>query len=86
MMLWAAAALCFFGFLRPGDVVALAEAQFDPSVNLVCGDVRVDSIVDPRLYVSQFKMKISYLYFSNTPYYRTFTTSPVIIVTYTRPK
>ena len=55
MMLWAAAALCFFGFLRPGDVVAPAETQFDPSVNLVCGGVRVDSIVDPHYLVVVIK-------------------------------
>jgi len=47
-ILWAAAALCFWGFLRSGEVVASSETQFDPSVNLAYGDVRVDSVADPH--------------------------------------
>ena len=47
-MLWAAACMCFFGFLRAGEVVIPSDSSFDPSVHLAQGDVRVDSVVCPR--------------------------------------
>ena len=36
-MLWAAAAMCFFGFLKTGEVVAPPGASFDPSIHLSVG-------------------------------------------------
>ena len=42
-------------FFRVSEVVAPAETQFDPSVNLVYGDVRVDGIVDPHYLVVVIK-------------------------------
>lgn len=47
-MLWSAATMCFFGFLRVGEVVAPSDHGFDSSANLAYGDVRTDSIVDPQ--------------------------------------
>ena len=46
-MLWAACCLCFFGFLRSGEVVAPAVAQYDPSCHLCFGDIQVDSQAAP---------------------------------------
>ncbi len=46
-MLWAAATMCFFGFLRSGEVVVPGESGFDPTVHLAHGDVKVSSNEDP---------------------------------------
>ena len=46
-MLWAAACMCFFDFLRCGEVVISSDASYDPQVNLSLEDVRVDSRVKP---------------------------------------
>ena len=46
-MLWAAATLCFFAFLRTGEAVAPSDTGFDPRYHLAYGDVRVNSICDP---------------------------------------
>ena len=42
-MLWAASTLCFFGFLRSGEVVAPGDSGFDPVHHLSFDDVSVDS-------------------------------------------
>ena len=42
-MLWAAAFLCFFGFLRSGKVVVPSKSQFDLEMNLCFEDIHVDS-------------------------------------------
>ena len=41
-MLWAASCLCFFEFLRSGEVVAPSESHFDPEANLCFDDIRID--------------------------------------------
>ncbi len=46
-MLWAAACMCFFGFLRSGEVVVPSAKAFDPAIHLCRGDVRVDSRDSP---------------------------------------
>lgn len=46
-MLWAAATLCFFAFLRTGEAVAPGDSGFDVRYHLAYGDVRVNSIRDP---------------------------------------
>ena len=46
-MLWAASCLCFFGFLRSGEVVAPTETDFDSQCHLCYGDVRVDNRITP---------------------------------------
>ena len=48
-MLWAAATLCFFGFLRTGEVVVPTESTWDPSIHLVYGDLRIDSLQNPQV-------------------------------------
>ena len=46
-MLWAACCLCFFGFLRSGEVVVPSDTSFDVGVHLCFGDVAVDSHLEP---------------------------------------
>ena len=48
-MLWAAACLCFFGFLRSGEVVIPSDSGFDASVHLAFGDVVLDDLLNPSL-------------------------------------
>jgi len=47
-MLWVAACMYFFGFLRVGEVVAPGISKFDSSTNLCAGDVRVDNCANPQ--------------------------------------
>ncbi len=47
-MLWAASNMCFFGFLRSGEVVVPTETTFDSTAHLAYGDVLVDSVTNPR--------------------------------------
>ena len=48
-MLWAALCMCFFGFLRSGEVVAPSNSAFDGETQLCHGDVTVDSTASPRV-------------------------------------
>ena len=47
IMLWAAMCLCFFGFLRAGEVVAPDNSDFDPTQHLTYGDIAVDNASKP---------------------------------------
>ena len=38
-MLWSAATMCFFGFLRAGEIVVPSDQGFDGAIHLVYGDV-----------------------------------------------
>ena len=46
-MLWIAATMCFFGFLRVGEIVAPPGSGFDPNIHLSVGDVSMDSSSAP---------------------------------------
>lgn len=48
VMLWAAATLCFFGFLRSGEVVVPSDGGYDPAVHLSFGDVKADHSTPPQ--------------------------------------
>ena len=48
-MLWAAATVCFFGFLRAGELVVDTVASFDPDQHLTLQDVATDSRQHPGL-------------------------------------
>lgn len=54
-MLWAAACMCFFGFLRTGEIVVPDDASFDSSIHLATGDVKVDDVRDPQFLEVQIK-------------------------------
>ena len=57
-MLWAACCLCFFAFLRMGEMTVPSDDTFDPSVHLGVGDIAVDDPSHPsmlRVTVKQSK-------------------------------
>jgi len=39
--------MCFFGFLRSGEIVVLKDNEYDKTVHLSYRDVKVDSTVNP---------------------------------------
>ena len=48
IMLWAAAALCFFGFFRSGEITTPTLSTFEANKHLAWGDVAVDSPSNPQ--------------------------------------
>ena len=54
-MLWAAASLCFFGFLRSGEITVPSDSTFDEGAHLSFKDVAVDSFQEPRLLKVRIK-------------------------------
>ena len=47
MMLWGACCLCFFSFLRSGEVVSPTESNYDPDTTLCYNDIRIDDRSKP---------------------------------------
>ena len=43
MMIWAACAMAFFGFLRSSEFTVPSQSQFDPNVHLCLSDISLDS-------------------------------------------
>ena len=56
-MLWAAATLSFFGFMRSGEVTVPSTRAYDPSRHLSWQDVSTDSVANPT--VVRVTLKIS---------------------------
>ena len=54
-MLCTAATMCFFGFLRVGEIVAPPWSGFDPNIHLSEGDVCVDSHSAPTYLAVNIK-------------------------------
>ena len=54
-MLWAAAALCFFGFLRSGELTVPTETSYDAGAHLNFQDVSVDTLEDPQVLQVRIK-------------------------------
>ena len=54
-MLWAAATMCFFGFLRAGEVVTPTDSSFDPSIHLTVANMSVDSHSAPSYLAVRIK-------------------------------
>ena len=48
-MLWAACCMCFFGFLRSGEVTVSSMREYDQEAHLSEGDVMVDSVSKPTV-------------------------------------
>lgn len=48
-MLWAASALCFFGFLRSGEITVPSDSAFDEASHLTFKDVAVDRLDNPSI-------------------------------------
>ena len=48
-MLWAAATLCFFGFLRSGEVTVPSDSEFDGTAYLTFRDVAIDRLQAPSM-------------------------------------
>ena len=57
IMIWAACCMCFYGFLRSGEVTVPSTAGYDPGAHLSHGDVAID---DPaRTSLVQIRIKAS---------------------------
>ena len=54
-MLWAAASVCFFGFLRTGEVVVPSRALYDAEVHLNIDDVKLNNRDKPSYLLVQIK-------------------------------
>ena len=50
-MLWGAACICFFSFMRAGELVAPSDSSFDPSYHLAFADVLLNSQDSPSYIV-----------------------------------
>ena len=48
-MLWVAATLCFFGFLRSGEITVPSQATFDEGAHLTFADLSVDDAGNPKV-------------------------------------
>ena len=55
VMLWAAALLCFFGFLRAGKVTVPTDTTYDEGAHLNFLDVAVDSYENPQVMKVRIK-------------------------------
>ena len=55
IMLWAACAMCFFGFLRSGEISTPSSSKYDSTVHLMVEDVQVDSREHPSVVRVQIK-------------------------------
>ena len=56
-MLWAAFLVCFFGFLRSGEITVPDASSYDPSVHLNFSDIAADIPHSPT--IMQIKLKAS---------------------------
>ena len=55
IMLWAAFLLCFFGFLRSGEVTIPDQNSYDPQVHLNFQDISADNPTSPSLLSIRIK-------------------------------
>lgn len=55
IMIWAAATLCFFGFMRAGELTVPSDSTFDESSHLAFQDIAVDSYSNPQMLKVRLK-------------------------------
>ena len=55
-MLWAAATLAFFGFMRSGELTVPSTRGFNPGAHLSWQDVATDSLMEPTVLKVRLKM------------------------------
>lgn len=48
VMLWAAVSLCFFGFLRSGEITVATDNAYDEGTHLSFEDIAVDRVNNPQ--------------------------------------
>ena len=48
-MLWEASTLCYFGFLRSGEITVPSDTAYDEGAHLNFADVAVDNIQSPTM-------------------------------------
>ena len=41
--------ICFFGFLRAGELTGPLDKEFDPASHLCFSDISIDDIFDPQI-------------------------------------
>ena len=39
--------VCFFGFMRAGEIAVPSQSGYDPGVHMNFGDISVDSVANP---------------------------------------
>ena len=49
MLIWAACCLCFFVFLRAGEMTVPGDKEYDPRTHLSLGDIVLDESRSPSL-------------------------------------
>ena len=49
IMIWAACTLCFFGFLRSGEITVPSDNGYDPGAHVSFTDVAIDDRSNPKL-------------------------------------
>ena len=49
IMIWAACTLCFFGFLRSGEITVPSDNRYDPGAHVRFTDVAIDDCSIPNL-------------------------------------
>jgi len=54
-MLWAASLLCFFGFLRSGELTVPTDSGLDDGVHLTFNDISVDCTEKPQVNCVRIK-------------------------------
>ena len=59
-MLWAARCLCYFTFLRAGEITIPCDKDYDPAVHLSMGDIAVDDVHNPTMLQINIKQSKTY--------------------------
>jgi len=55
LMLWKTFTICFFGFLRSGEICSGADGLFDPTSDLMPQEIEIDSIENPHIRLKHSK-------------------------------